>query len=334
MPLLGKLPQPRSVRLPTLLAILLALLPDVAWTQAYPAAPIRVVVPYPPGAGTDAMARALAHQLTSDLSSPFVVENRAGANGMIGIESVVKSNPDGHTVLFTPNSPIVVGPHIYPVPYDVRKDLAPVARVATGVFVLVAHPSVPFRDVDGLVTFAKQNPGKLIFASAGSGSQAHLNLEMLRRAAAIEVVHVPYKGGGPAAVDLLGGQVQLFFEALPIMLPHIRAGKLVALGISSSERSPFLPDVPAISASIKGFNSDLGNPWYAVFAPRKTPDAMLRTLNAALHKAIRSPDLQRRLPEGGFVVAPAVGPTDFDEFLKGNYDEYGKLIRTLGLKVE
>jgi tripartite-type tricarboxylate transporter receptor subunit TctC len=223
---------------------------------------------------------------------------------------------------------------MYPVSYNVLKDLAPVARVATGNFVLVAHPSVPFKTLDGFVTYAKANPGKLTFASAGAGSQAHLDLEMLSKAAGIKVLHVPYKGGGPAAVDLIGGHVQLFFESLPVMLPHIKAGTLIALGVTSPEPSPFLPGVPAIAKTYKSFDVELANPWYGIFAPAGTPEPILKMFSEKYHEAIRDPGVLAALPVGGFVAAPAVPPAEFAAFLRTNYDRFGTLIKSLDIKVQ
>jgi tripartite-type tricarboxylate transporter receptor subunit TctC len=317
-----------------LAAALFSLASISAWTQVLPSGPIRVIVPYPPAAGTDTMARALAQRMQVNLGQPVVVENRPGANGMIGIQAVVGAPPDGLTLLFTPNSPIVAGPHMYPVTYDVRKDLAPVALVANGTFVLVAHPRLPFKTLDEMVAYAKQNPGKLSFASAGAGSQAHLNLEILSSAAGIKVLHVPYKGGGPAAVDLVGGHVDLFFESLPIMLPHIRSGAMVALGVTSPQRSPFLPNVPAIVETVKDFDTELTNPWYGSFAPAATPEPILTRLNTELHKVIRDPEVQRSLPEGGFVVAPPLPPFEFAAFLRINYDRFGRMIKSLNINVQ
>ena len=317
-----------------LLAFTVSIISTAGLAQKLPSAPIHIVVPYPPGAGTDIMARALAQRLQVTLNHTTVVENRAGANGLIGIQSVVNSTPDGLTLLFTPSSPISAGPHIYPVTYNVLKDLAPVARVATGNFVLVANPSVPFKTLDGLVAYAKKYPGKLTFASAGIGSQAHLDLEMLSKAAGIEVLHVPYKGGGPAAVDLLAGHVQLFFESLPVMLPHIKAGTMIALGVTSTEPSPFLPGVPAISKVYKDFDVELANPWYGSFAPAGTPNPILVMLNKQFHDAFNSPEVQRGLPQGGFVAVSEESPADFNAFLRTNYDKFGKLIKSLDIKVK
>jgi tripartite-type tricarboxylate transporter receptor subunit TctC len=317
-----------------LFAGICAVAPVALHAQDYPSKPVRIVLPYPPGSGTDAYARVIAQQLSGQLGQPVVVENRPGANGVIGIDSVVKSTADGYTLLFTPNSPIVASPHLYPATYDVRKDLEPVALVATGNFVLVGHPSVPFQTLGELIAHAKANPNRLTFASAGSGSQAHLNYEMLKSGAGFECLHVPYKGGGPATIDLLGGQVQLFFESLPIMLPHIRSGKLKAFGVTSPQRSAFLPEVPAIVELVKSFDIRIGNPWYGAFAPAGTPEAVLRRLNAELHKAAQDPEMQRRLPEGGFVAAPNTTPADFRNFLRTNYELFGKLITSLNIKVQ
>jgi tripartite-type tricarboxylate transporter receptor subunit TctC len=315
-------------------AFALSIMSTAGLAQTLPSGPVHIVVPYPPAAGTDIMARALGQRLQISLGRPVVVENRAGANGVIGIQSVVNSTPDGLTLLFTPSSPIVASPHMYPVTYNILKDLAPVALVATGNFVLVANPSVPFKTLDGFIAYAKEHPDKLSFASAGIGSQAHLDLEMLSSAAGIKVLHVPYKGGGPAATDLLGGHVQLFFESLPVMLPHIKAGTLIALGVTSPEPSPFLPGVPAISATYKNFDVELANPWYAAFAPAGTPEPTLNMLNKEFHEAIRNPELQANLPVGGFVVAPARSPAEFAAFLRTNFDNFGTLIKSLDIKVQ
>jgi tripartite-type tricarboxylate transporter receptor subunit TctC len=300
----------------------------------FPAKPVRIILPYPPGSGTDAFARVLAAQLTEQLGQSFVVENRPGANGVIGIDYVIKSPADGYTLLFTPNSPIVASPHLYPATYDVRKDLDPVAMVATGNFIMVGHASVSFKNLNEFIAAAKAAPGKITFASAGAGSQAHLNYEMLKAGAGIDCLHVPYKGGGPATIDLLGGQVQLFFESLPIMLPHVRAGKLRAFGVTSPQRSPFLPEVPSISEQVKGFDVRIANPWYGAFAPSNMPEAVLAKLNAEFHKAVQDPAMQRRLPEGGFIAAPTTTPNQFREFVRVNHDLFGNTIRALNIKVD
>src|ERR1019366_478377 len=229
----------RTFLLYALLASAFSLLPFTVFAQDFPSKTVRLVVPYPPGSGTDVLARAIAQRLSTQYGQSVVVENRSGANGVIGIESVVKSAADGYTLLFTPGSPIVFNPHMYPISWDMLKDLDPVALVATGNFVLVGHPSVPFQTLVELIAYAKNNPRRLTYASAGLASPAPIDFEMLMSGAGIDVVHVPYKGGAPAGVDLLGGQVQLLFEALPIMLPHIRSGKLKAFAVTSAKRSEF-----------------------------------------------------------------------------------------------
>jgi len=323
----------RSFLLRALLASA-AILPVAVLAQQYPSKPVRMVLPYPPGSGTDVLSRTVAQQLSVQIGQPVVVENRPGATGAIGIESVVRSVADGYVLLFSPNSPITSSPHLNPVNFDVRKDLDPVALVANGNFVLVGHPSLPFRTLGELIKYAKRNPGKLTFASGGSGSQSHMNFQMVKTGAGVDIVHVPYKGGGPAAIDLLAGHVQFLFESLPIMLPHIRAGKLRAFGVSTEQRNAFLPDVPPIIETVKSFNIEIANPWYGVFAPAGTPDAVLRKLNSELHKAVQNPDLQRRLPEGGFVAAPATTPAEFRNFLRANYEHVGKFIASQGIKAQ
>jgi tripartite-type tricarboxylate transporter receptor subunit TctC len=317
-----------------LLASFCWLLPSTSFAQDYPSKPVRLVVPYPAGSGTDVLARAIAQRVSAQFGQSVVVDNRAGANGVIGMESVVRSPADGYTLLVTPGSPIVFNPHVYPISWDMLKDLDPVALVATGNFVLVAHPSVPLQNLGELIAYAKHNPRKLTYASAGVASQAHIDFEMLMSGAGIDVVHVPYKGGAPAAVDLLGGQVQLLFEALPIMLPHIRSGKLKAIGVTSPQRSAYLPDVPSIVEAVKNYDTKLGNPWYGVFAPAGTPEAVLRKLNLELHKAVQAPELLSRLPEGGYVPAANTTPGEFRAFVRTNYELAGKLITALGLNAK
>ena len=325
----------RGLRRPFLLRVLLAfaaLLPVAVLAQQYPSKPVRMVLPYPPGSGTDVISRIVAQQLSVQLGQSVVVENRPGATGAIGIESVVRSPADGYVLLFSPNSPITTSPHLNPVPFDVRKDLDPVALVANGNFLLVGHPSLPFRTLGEMISYAKRNPAKLTFASGGSGSQSHMNFQMVKTGAGIDVLHIPYKGGGPAAIDVLAGHVHFLFESLPIMLPHIRAGKLRAFGVSTVQRNAFLPDVPPIIETVKSFNIQIANPWYGVFAPAGTPDAVLRKLNSELHKAFHDPELQRRLPEGGFVAAPNTTPAEFRDFLLTNFEQVGKFIASQGIK--
>lgn len=292
------------------------------------------MVPYPPASGTDVLARAIGMRLSEELRQPVIIDNKGGANGAIGMENVVKSPPDGYTLLFTPASPVLTTPYLYRLNFDALKELEPVAMVATGTFALVAHPSVPYQNFGQFIDYAKKNPGKVSCASAGSGSQAHLNFEMAKNAAGFDCVHVPYKGGGPALIDVLGGQVQVFFESLPVVLPHIRSGRLKVFAVTSAARSPFLPEVPAMSETLKGVDTGLSNPWYAVFAPTGTPPAVVNRLNAVLHKVAQSPELVRQLPEGGFVPAPSTSPSEFQAFYRAKYTLAGKTIQSLAIKAD
>jgi tripartite-type tricarboxylate transporter receptor subunit TctC len=305
-----------------------------AQAQEYPSKPIRIVVPYPPASGTDVLARAIAQRLSEEVGQPVIIDNKGGANGAIGMESVARAAPDGYTILFTPGSPVLTTPYLYHLNFDALKELEPVALLANGTFAMVGNPSVPYQTLAQLIDYARKNPGKMTCASAGAGSQAHINFEMVRHEAGFECVHVPYKGGGPALVDVLGGQVQLFFDSLPVMLPHIRAGRLKVFAVTSSTRSPFLPDTPSLSESLKGVDTALANPWYAVFAPAGTPPALVQRLNTILHKVAQSPELVRQLPDGGFVPAPTTTPAEFRAFYRAKYEAAGKTIQSLGIKAD
>jgi tripartite-type tricarboxylate transporter receptor subunit TctC len=306
----------------------IALVPTVGLTQGFPTKPVRLVVPYPPGGGTDILARQIAEKISSQPGQVMIVENRPGANGVIATDVVVKSPSDGTVLLFAPTSVIAANPHLYSVSFDVLKDLAPVALLATGQFVLVAHPSVPFDTLPGLIAAAKAAPGKLTFASSGTGSHAHLALEMLKGAAGIDFLHVPYQGGAPALTDLLGGQVQLLFDVVPAVLPHIRSGKLKALAVTRVKRATLLPLVPSIGETIPGFDS---GPWYGVFAPARTNPGTIARFNDEFAKATKLPDLHKRLIESGYEVEN-FSLSEFQQMVRADYDLFGKLIKTLNIK--
>lgn len=307
-----------------LIASFLGAFASASSEESIPSKPVRLVVPYPPGGGTDILARQVAEKISARPGRTIIVENRPGANGVIATEAVVKAAADGTVLLFAPTSVIAANPHLYPVAFDVLRDLMPIAQVATGQFVLVANRSVLFNTVDELIAAAKAAPGKLVFASAGSGSHAHLLIEMLKGAAAIEVLHVPYKGGAPAMTDLLGGQVQLFFDVVPTVLPHVRSGKLKALGVSRANRAPILPDVPPIAQTIPDFNT---GPWYGAFGPSSLPSAMVVAFNREFAEAVRTADLQKRLIEAGYETE-TISPDDFRKLVHSDFVLFGRLIKT------
>ena len=263
----------------------------------YPEKPIRVVVPYPPGGGTDVIARIVQDRLRQELGQPLVIENRGGAAGSIGTELVAKSDPDGYTVLFTLNSH-TINPAIYAkLPFDTEKDFEPVATVASLPQILVAHPDFPARTVKELIELAKAKPDAFSYASVGNGSPGHLAGELFKLRTGTRMTHVPYRGGGPAVIDVMGGQVPLLWVSIPAAANYVKQGKLRALAVSTLKRSKAFPDVPTVvEAGVPDFEVDS---WYAVFVPRSTPRNVIERWNAAVNAAIREPEIQEKLLQQG-----------------------------------
>lgn len=312
-----------------LLAAGLALAAGGAAAQAYPSKPIRWIIPFPPGGAMDVMARALAPKMSESMRQPVVTENRPGAGGNIGSEVVAKSAPDGHTMLIVSVGQ-AVNPSIYPkMTFDPVKDFEPVTLVAVVPNVLVVHPSVKANTIAELVALAKAQPGKLNYASAGNGTSIHLAAEVFGSMAGVNMMHVPYKGSGPAVTDLLGGQVNLMFDSITSAKPHIQAGKLRALGVTSARRSTALPNVPTIAeAGIKGYEV---NPWFAVFVPAKTPKPVVDRLHDEITKALKAPDTLERFAAIG---AEPIGstPEQLAAHLKRETERWSAIIRERNLK--
>jgi tripartite-type tricarboxylate transporter receptor subunit TctC len=268
------------------LVALLALAAPLA-AQNYPERVVRIVNPFPPGGSVDTMARILAQKLSDNLGQQFIVENRAGAGGNTGAEGVAKAEPDGHTLLFTAPGPLVINQTLYSkgLPFDPAKDFAPVALFATAPIVLMVHPSLPANNVQELIALAKKEPGKVNFASAGNGSTNHLSGELFKRMANIDIVHVPYRGAGPAMNDLVGGHVQMFFDLLPSSLQQISGGKVRGLANAGAKRPTALPDLPTIAEQgLPGFDS---SSWFGLVAPAKTPPAVLAKLSDEVAKILK-----------------------------------------------
>jgi len=292
----------------TLLARLVALfvglhVSGIALAQAYPTKTIRIVAPFTPGGGVDTVARLIADPLSKALGQAVIVENRPGAAGTIGAALVAKARPDGHTLLLGTISTHGIAPSLYPgLPYDAQRDFAPISLLITQPNVLAVHPGLGVRSVADLIQLARSKPETIAYASSGSGTTQHLSAALFEAAARIRLIHVPYKGSAPALVDLLGGQVQVMFDNLPTALPHIQAGKLNALAVTSSSRTPMLPAVPTMQeAGLTGYEV---TSWYALYAPAKTPPAVMRQLNAEVRKALALPAVVKRLRAQGFQPAP------------------------------
>jgi tripartite-type tricarboxylate transporter receptor subunit TctC len=304
----------------------------VAHAQDYPSKPVRVLLGFPVGQATDILARIVAARLSTLYGQQFYVENRPGAAGIIATELAAKAEPDGYTLLGTSSGPLTVNPALYAkLPYDVARDFTIVAGLGVVPYAVVVNPASPVKDVKGLVAFAKANPGKLNYASGGSGVTNHLVTEMFKAAAGIDIQHVPYKGGPAALTDLVGGQVDLMFETLIATLPMIKNGKLRALAVSSANRSSALPDLPTISES--GYPGFSGVPWVAMAAPIRTPKPIVTRLNADINKILSAPDVRQSFLAQG--AEPLVMALDqLNEFVKSETLKWSLAVKASGAKVD
>jgi tripartite-type tricarboxylate transporter receptor subunit TctC len=312
------------------LALLALTAPGVA--QNYPERVVRIINPYPPGGSVDVMARILAQKLSDDLGQQFIVENRAGGGGNTGSDFVAKAEPDGYTLLFTAPGPLTVNQTLYSkLSFDPAKDFAPIALFATAPIVLIVNPAVPANDVRELIALAKKEPGKINFASAGNGTTNHLSGELFKSMAQIDIVHVPYRGAGPAMNDLVGGHVQMFFDLMPVVLPQIAAGKVRALANAGIKRPAALPNVPTVAEQgLAGFDA---SSWYGLVAPAKTPEPVLAKLRDAVAKALKAPDMVARIHELGSEPGTVSGK-DFGAFLAAETRKWADVIRTSGAKAD
>jgi len=309
-----------------LASALVLLLPLVAPAQDYPAKPVRIVVPYSAGGNADILGRTLAQKLGDALKQPFVVENRAGANGGIGTDFVAKSVPDGYTLLVTASGPITVNPTLYKsVPYDALKDFAPISECAVYQYVLVTLATSPWKTIADIVAAARAKPGAVSYGSTGVGGGNHLSGELFALATGSQLTHVPYKGSAPALADLLGGQLSMMFDTVITSVPQIRAGKLRAFAVSSGKRASSLPDVPTMQeAGIKGFDI---SQWQGFLAPAGTPKAIVDRLNAETLRAMHAPDVVERIAvQGGNDIVTGT-PEEFAALIKSDLQAYAKLLR-------
>lgn len=299
--------------------------------QGYPSRAVRVVAPFPPGGGTDLFARAVAQKLTSSLGQTFVVDNRAGAGGMIGADLIAKAPPDGYSLLITSSSTHSINPHLTrKMPYDALRDFVPVINIASAPNVLVLHPSVPVRTVSDLIKLAKSRPGALNYASNGTGTLSHLTGEMFKLQAGISLVHIPYKGGPPAVIDLVAGQVSALFAAAPTVLPQVRAGKLRAIAVTGARRSASTPDLPTVAETLPGFDSVQ---WWAMFAPAGTAADIVERLNGEVARIVTDSEVKARFAAEG--AEPVGGSArEFAAFVKADYDKWGKVVKAIGIRPE
>lgn len=309
-----------------LACICLALHVGSAFSQTYPNKPIRFVVPFAPGGNTDVLARLVAKKLTERLGQQVIVDNRGGAGGVIGTEMVARATPDGYTLLMVSGSHVINPSIRKKLPYDSLRDFRPISLVAEVPSLLVAHPSVPVKDVAGLVKLAKQKPGTLTYGSSGTGTAAHLGFELFTSMSDIKMQHVPYKGNGPATIALLGGEVQFMFGAQPAAMPHVKSGKLRALGVSSTKRSPALPNVPAITEVVPGYEFSQG---FGMLTRAGTPDAIVNKLSQEVRAVLDAPEVNDFLTKQG--ATPAGNPPEaYLTYLKSETAKMAKIVKASG----
>jgi len=325
----------RSATRSTLPAVLLGLcaglIPSVAFGQAYPGKPIRIVVPYPPGGSGTIIARVLGDKLTQAWGQQVLVDSRPGASGMIGAELVAKSPADGYTLLHGYTSEVAINVSLFrKMAYDPLKDFAPVALTGIVPMILLVHPSVPVKSVKELMALARSRPGEMTYASAGAGSPAHLAHELLNRSAKAAMVHVPYKGAAPALVDLLGGHVFTYFSGMPPAMPHVRAGKLRGLAVSTAQRSSAAPEIPAVAESIPGFDVPT---WFSLLAPAGTPREIVSRLNSETVKSLNDPAVKPKLAGLGAETS-SMNVEEFTAFVKSEVEKYARIVKESGAKVE
>lgn len=300
-------------------------------SAAYPDKPITLIVPWAPGGSTDILGRAIAEQLTKSMGQPVIVENKAGASGNIGSNIVAKAKPDGYTLLIGSMSTHAMNPALMPnMPFKGADDFTPIALVANVINTMVINPSVPAKNLQEFIAYAKANPGKLAYASAGGGSTNHLSAEMFNKAAGIQMLHVPYKGGAPAVLDTVGNQTQVLFSAGTQTLSHVKAGKLRLLAVTEPRRSALLKDVPTVAETLPGYEMSV---WYAVFGPAGMPHELAARLNAEINKALAVPEVRSRMDAMGVELVNST-PEQLAETLKRDTARYTKVIHELGIKLD
>jgi tripartite-type tricarboxylate transporter receptor subunit TctC len=297
----------------------------------WPTKPVRFIVPYPPGGGTDVIARIVQPRLSEALGQSVVIENRGGAGGMLGTEAAAKAAPDGYTFLFTLSSH-TINPLLYKLSYDVERDFAPVSLIVSVPQLIVAHPDARLGSMQDVVASAKLHPGKLAFASVGNGTPSHIAGELLKLRTGIDIVHVPYKGGGPAVADTLGGQVPLLMVSMPAVIAHVRSGKLRPLAVTTRKRNPGAPDIPTVAEALNIPDYEVDS-WYALFAPVHTPPAVIARMQKDLARVIELPDVKQRLLEqGGDTVGST--PEVLDKVVKGELRKWAEVVREAGIHVD
>ena len=303
-----------------------------AFAQAWPSKPIRIIVPFPPGGGTDIIAREASQRVATATGWTFIIDNKPGAGGNLGVDAVAKAPADGYTLVLGQTSNLAINPSLYSkLPYDPQKDLAPIVLLANAPLVMVTGTNSPYKNLADAVNAAKAKPGQVNFASPGNGTVAHLTEEMFQKAAGIKTQHVPYKGANQALTDVISGNVELYMSSVPTLLGHIKQGKLRALAVTSAKRVDDLPNVPTINESgYKGFDAVT---WFGLLAPAATPKDVITKLNAEFNKALKLPELGKRLGDEGADIAGGT-PEEFAALIKGDIPRWGKVVKESGAKVD
>jgi len=311
-------------------AAALPALSSVVWAQAYPSRPVRLIVPFAAGGPNDILSRLLGQWLAERLGQPFITENRPGAGGNIGTEAVVRASPDGHTLLQVSTFNAINATLYERLSFNFIRDIAPVATIIRGPFVMVVNPSVPARTIPEFITYAKANPGKINFASPGNGTTAHVGGELFKMMTGVNMVHVPYRGGAPALTDLIAGQVQVYFAPTVASIEHIRTGKLRALAVTTATRSEALPDIPTVGEFVPGFEASI---WYGMGAPKNTPAEIVDRLNKEINAGLVNPKIKSQLGDlGGTVFVSS--PADFGNVISDETEKWAKVIRAANIKPE
>jgi tripartite-type tricarboxylate transporter receptor subunit TctC len=314
------------------LAIALALVAPCSYAQQWPTKPVRIIVPFPAGGGVDFIGRVMAKHLSERLGQQVVVDNRAGSNGIVGLDALKNAPADGYTISAASNGPLVNNLILYAkLPYDTLRDFAPVGNMVIFPLMLVTHPSLPAKDVKELIALVRAKPGEIVYSSPGVGNGGHLAAELFVGMAKVKMLHVPYKGTAPANVALLGGEVHLTYSSIPSILPHVRAGKLRALGIGNAQRLPSLPDIPTIAeAGLPGYEA---YSWGGMVAPAKTPAAIVTRLNREINAILKQPDVVDQLTREGTLPHPDT-PEQFAAYIKADIEKWTKVVRNAGIKAE
>jgi tripartite-type tricarboxylate transporter receptor subunit TctC len=313
-----------------IIILALALVSQWAAAQSYPSKPIRMIVPFPAGGPADIFGRGLAHGMSEHIGQPVIIENVGGVGGVLGVDRALKSAPDGYTLGFNSGSTLSIAPYSFTkLPYDVKKDVAFITLVVRVPEVLAVHPSLPVNSLAELVAYAKANPGKISYGSAGGGSITHLAMELLKAEAKVDMVHVPYKGAAPAVNDLLGGQVVAGIFDVPVLLGHVRSGKLKALSVTSASRAPTLPEVPTTAeGKLPNVTSDN---WYGLIVPAATPADVQKKLHAAAIAALQSASLKEQYGKVGGIASPG-SPQDYAAFLAAEQTKWSQVVAAIGFK--